>query len=275
MPGWSVWITASTATDECCNAEKTNARLIPNRAPAERGAPQHLLRDPPARRVRDRPDERDRHPEPHRHADERRRRDQLRDRRTEPPDHDDARHHRAGDGRRRVRGGILRPDGDPGNWGTGAHPADRSRAPCADLQLEDVPSLVLGAPPGRCQRGGPRAHTRHSRSTSEEHREHRDPHPRRRPHRPVRVRVRTDDGSGQLRRRGVVAGRGRPRRVVQHPPRHARPALRQLLLRGVEGAPPAGPVGAARSAPTPTARGCARAQPGCTCPCRPPSSSPS
>src|SRR5687768_10968768 len=34
MPGCSVWMTARTATDECCSAEKTNARLMPNSAPA-------------------------------------------------------------------------------------------------------------------------------------------------------------------------------------------------------------------------------------------------
>ena len=34
MPGCSVWMTASTATDEWCSAEKTNARLMPNSAPA-------------------------------------------------------------------------------------------------------------------------------------------------------------------------------------------------------------------------------------------------
>ena len=41
-------------------------------------------------------------------------------------------------GRRRVGGGVPRPDGDPGNWGARAHPVDRSRAPCADLQLETL-----------------------------------------------------------------------------------------------------------------------------------------
>src|SRR5918994_4751359 len=33
-PGCSVWMTASTATDECCSAANTNAMLIPNSAPA-------------------------------------------------------------------------------------------------------------------------------------------------------------------------------------------------------------------------------------------------
>ena len=42
-------------------------------------------------------------------------------------------------------------------------------------------------------------------------------------------------------------------------PRHARPALRQLVLRGAEGAPPAGRRRRARSAPTCTSPGCARA----------------
>jgi hypothetical protein len=34
MPGCRVWMTASTATEECWRAEKTNARLTPNSAPA-------------------------------------------------------------------------------------------------------------------------------------------------------------------------------------------------------------------------------------------------
>jgi hypothetical protein len=33
MPGCSVWMTASTAMEECCSAEKTNARLMPKSAP--------------------------------------------------------------------------------------------------------------------------------------------------------------------------------------------------------------------------------------------------
>src|SRR4029077_7631969 len=33
-PGCSVWITESTATEECCSAVNTKARLMPNKAPA-------------------------------------------------------------------------------------------------------------------------------------------------------------------------------------------------------------------------------------------------
>ena len=66
----------------------------------------------------------------------------------------------------------------------------------------------------------------------------------------------------------MVAGR-----VVLAAPGHARPALRQLVLRGPQGAPPARRVGAGVPSPTPTPPACARAPAGCACRCRPSTSS--
>ena len=108
MPGCSVWMTASTATDEWCSAEKTNARLMPNSAPASavRRSTSFVTRPPIAyvtihtigtdiQKRTDTPTSGGR-------------RDQLRDRRPEAPDDDDAGHHRAGERRRRVASSTAR-----------------------------------------------------------------------------------------------------------------------------------------------------------------------
>ena len=126
MPGCSVWMTARTATDEWCRAEKTNARLMPNRAPARavRRSTSLVTRPPVAyvtahtsgTEIQKRTDT----------PTSGGRRDQLGDRWSEPPDHDDAGHHTGGDDRRRQSVGPGRPDDRRGGGGTGAHAVEPS-----------------------------------------------------------------------------------------------------------------------------------------------------
>ena len=117
---------------------------------------------------------------------------------------------------------IGRPSGDTSWWLPGGRSTTRCRRQLRTLGRHARPR-------------GPSKEIPHAAA----HRDH-DRRRRRRAGRArcaVRVRVRTGDGGLPLRRRVVVGARGRGARLVRAAPRHPRPALRQLVLRGPQGPP--------------------------------------